>query len=167
MNTASAIAEPKGRSPSGSDLSGKYLTFCLDEEEYGLEILKVREIIGLMTITAIPRTPIYVKGVINLRGKIIPVVDLRLKFGMVEIPATDETCIIVVQVGQVEVGLIVDRVSEVRDILAGEIENAPSFGEGVNTEFLLGIGKSGDKVTLLLDIDRVVGNSELEEMEAM
>jgi purine-binding chemotaxis protein CheW len=164
MESVTATAELSDVSPPGKSLSGKYLTFCLDREEYGLEILKVREIIGLMSITAVPRTPMHVKGVINLRGKVIPVIDLRLKFSMAEIPSTDETCIIVVQVGQVEVGLIVDRVSEVRDIVAEDIEDAPSFGVEVDTRFLLGMGKSGDKVTLLLDIDRVVGQGDWEHM---
>jgi purine-binding chemotaxis protein CheW len=162
MSVASKTAESSQATSSPKSVAGKYLTFCLEEEEYGLEILKVREIIGLMAITAVPRTPMYVKGVINLRGKVIPVIDFRLKFGLSEVPATDETCIIVVQVGQVEVGLIVDRVSEVRDIVADEIEDAPSFGVGVDTQFLLGMGKSAEKVTMLLDIDRVVISSELE-----
>ncbi|MFW6114632.1 MAG: chemotaxis protein CheW [bacterium] len=116
--------------------AGKYLTFVLAEEEYGLEILKVREIIGLMGITAVPRTPEHVKGVINLRGKVIPVIDLRLKFGMQEIEHTTETCIIVVSVNESEIGVLVDRVSEVLDIEAGQIEEAPSFGSEVNTEFV-------------------------------
>ena len=111
-----------------SERAGKYLTFVLAEEEYGLEILKVREIIGAMDITSVPRTPDYVKGVINLRGKVIPVVDLRLKFDMAEIERTEETCIIVVNVGDVEMGIIVDKVSEVLDIAEEEIEDPPAFG---------------------------------------
>lgn len=139
---------------------GKYLTFVLAEEEYGLEILKVREIIGLMDITAVPRTPEHVKGVINLRGKVIPVIDLRLKFGMQEIEHTAETCIIVVSVNEAEIGVLVDKVSEVLDIESDKIEDAPSFGSEVDTEFIMGMGMADEKVTILLDIDRVLANED-------
>ncbi len=141
--------------------AGKYLTFELAGEEYGLEILKVREIIGMMDITSVPRTPEFVKGVINLRGKVIPVVDLRLKFGMQQAEQTAETCIIVAYVGQMEMGILVDKVSEVLDISGEDIEDAPSFGVDVNTEFILGIGKSGGHVTILLDIARVLTNEDV------
>jgi purine-binding chemotaxis protein CheW len=140
--------------------AGKYLTFVLAEEEYGLEILKVREIIGMMDITAVPRTPDFVKGVINLRGKVIPVVDLRLKFGMSEVERTEETCVIVVNVGDVEMGIIVDKVSEVLDIVAEDIEDSPAFGADVDTNFILGMGKSNDRVTILLDIDKVLSGMD-------
>jgi len=135
---------------------GKYLTFVLAEETYGLEILKVREIIGMMAITAVPRTPDFVKGVINLRGKVIPVVDLRLKFGLPEQAHTEETCIIVVDVCGVEMSILVDRVSEVLSIASEEIEDTPSFGVNVDTEFIRGMGKASGKVTILLDISRVL-----------
>ena len=141
--------------------AGKYLTFVLAGEEYGLEILKVREIIGMMDITAVPRTPEFVKGVINLRGKVIPVVDLRLKFGMQQADQTAETCIIVVYVGDMEMGILVDKVSEVLDISGEDIEEAPSFGVNVDTEFILGIGKAGGKVTILLDIGRVLTKEDV------
>ena len=144
--------------------AGKYLTFSLGGEEYGLEILKVREIIGMMDITAVPRTPNFVKGVINLRGKVIPVVDLRLKFGMPAVEHTAQTCIIVVRVGEVEMGIVVDQVSEVMNIVAEEIEDTPSFGVDVNTEFILGMGKANGKVTILLDISKVLAGSELAEV---
>ncbi len=140
---------------------GKYLTFGLAEEEYGLEILKVREINGLMDITAVPRTPDFVKGVINLRGKVIPVVDLRLKFAMTEADHTDATCVIVVDVDGLEIGIVVDRVSEVLDIAEGDIEDPPSLGANVDTGFILGMGKVGDRVTILLDITRVLATTEL------
>jgi len=140
---------------------GKYLTFGLAEETYGLEILKVREIMGSMDITAVPRTPDFVKGVINLRGKVIPVVDLRLKFGMDEAKHTENTCIIVVQVGAVEMGILVDQVSEVLNILGNEIEDTPSFGVSVNTDFILGMGKSKGEVTILLDIAKVLAEHEV------
>ncbi len=135
---------------------GKYLTFVLGHEEYGLEILQVREIIGLMDITAVPKVPEYVKGVINLRGKIIPVIDLRLKFGMEKINYTNETCIIVLNVADMLMGIVVDRVSEVLDISQDRIEPTPKFGTSVHTDFITGIGKVGDKVKILLNIERVL-----------
>ena len=140
---------------------GKYLTFALANEEYGLEILKVREIIGYVDVTAVPQTPYYVRGVINLRGQVIPVVDLRAKFGMDTTNVTDETCIIVVETTaagrKFSTGVIVDRVQEVLDIAARNIEDAPQFGASVNTDFILGMGKVGESVKILLDIDRVLG----------
>ena len=143
-----------------SEDASKYLTFKLAEEEYGVEILKVRELIGLMNITAVPRMPVYMKGVINLRGKVIPVVDLRLKFGLDEIEYTEQTCIIVVDVGQ-EIGIIIDAVSEVLDIAGDNIEPAPAMGASVDTSFILGMGKVGDAVKILLDIDKVLTTDEL------
>ena len=145
--------------------TGKYLTFALGQEEYGLEILKVREIIGYMDITSVPQTPSYVKGVINLRGQVIPVVNLRLKFGMESIERTEETCIIVVEFSQkdqqISTGIIVDRVSEVLDISAQDIQESPEFGSKVDTEFILGMGKIGDTVKILLDIDKVLNSALL------
>lgn len=136
--------------------AGKYLTFVLADESYGLEILKVREIIGLMPITDVPRTPDHVRGVINLRGKVISVVDLRGKFGMPTTAETDETCIIVVDVRGLEMGVLVDRVSEVLDIKDDQIEPTPAMGHDINTDFILGMGKTDQKVTILLDIDRIL-----------
>ncbi|MCK4625136.1 MAG: purine-binding chemotaxis protein CheW [Phycisphaerae bacterium] len=147
--------------------AGKYLTFVLAGEEYGLEILRVREIIGYMDITAVPQTPDYVKGVINLRGQVIPVVDLRTKFGMETAEQTEETCIIVVEISQgdhsISTGIVVDRVSEVLDIASGDIEDPPDFGSRVDTDFILGMGKIGDSVKILLDIDKVLAGDELGE----
>lgn len=149
---------------------GKYLTFALGKEEYGLEILKVREIIGYMEITAVPRTPSCVKGVINLRGQVISVIDLRTKFGMPAAERTDETCIIVVEIRSGErklnVGIVVDRVSEVLDIASEQIEAPPSFGSELDTNFILGMGKIGEAVKILLDIDRVLGASEISHLES-
>lgn len=152
---------------AGADLGGKYLTFGLGGEEYGLEILKVREIIGTMDITAVPRTPDFVMGVINLRGNVIPVVDLRLKFGMPHADQTEETCIIVVDVLGMEMGILVDRVSEVLDIVDEEIQPAPSFGVAVDTKFILGIGKANDRVTILLDISEVLTSGEADSLADM
>jgi purine-binding chemotaxis protein CheW len=146
--------------------AGKYLTFFLAKEEYGLEILKVHEIIGVLPITRVPRTPPFVRGVINLRGKVIPIVDLRSKFGMDAAPEAAETCIIVVQVHGAQTGVVVDRVSEVADIAEGEIENSPSFGADVATDYLLGIAKSSGRVRLLLSIDRILSTAEVVELRA-
>lgn len=146
--------------------AGKYLTFFLADEEYGLEILKVSEIIGMQPVTRVPRMPDFVRGVINLRGKVIPITDLRSKFGM-EPEANGDSCIIVVQMKGVQTGIVVDRVSEVVAIAEGEVEDAPTFGAGIRTEFLLGIGKTGGRVRLLLDIDRILATSELAALEAV
>jgi purine-binding chemotaxis protein CheW len=148
-----------------SHLAGKYLTFVLGDEIYGIEILKVQEIIGMMNVTHVPKTPEFIRGVVNLRGKVIPVVDLRLKFGMAVKENTDRTCIIVVQVahsnGHVIMGTIVDEVSEVLGVAAEQIEPAPSFGTAVNTDFILGMGKVAQKVVMLLDVDKVLTTGEM------
>jgi purine-binding chemotaxis protein CheW len=151
---------------SAGGVGGKYLTFVLADEEYGLEILKVQEIIGMMPITPVPRTPGYLRGVVNLRGKVIPVVDLRLKFGMDFKDQTDETCIIVVQTNKVQTGIVVDSVSEVLDIPDQAIEDAPSFGASVDSDFILGIGKAEGKVKLLLDIDKVLTTDDAASINA-
>jgi len=148
-------------------VGGKFLTFFLAGEEYGLEILKVHEIIGLLPITRVPRTPAYIRGVINLRGKVIPIVDLRAKFGMPHEGDARESCIIVVQVQGVQIGIVVDKVSEVVSVADADIEPPPSFGADVPTDFLLGLGKSSGRVRLLLDIDRVLSTSEISEVDAV
>jgi purine-binding chemotaxis protein CheW len=147
---------------------GKYLTFSLAAEEYGISILKVKEIIGMMAITMIPQTPEYVKGVINLRGKVIPVVDLRLKFGMYEMEYTDRTCIIVVEArtnsGKVLIGIVVDAVSEVLNVRDSDIEDTPTFGTSMKTDYILGMAKAGNGVKILLDIDTVISTQEMAIM---
>lgn len=140
---------------------GKFLTFVLNDEVYGIEILKVREIIGLMDITSVPQTPDYMKGVINLRGKVIPVIDLRLKFSMPEGEHTQETCTIVVEVDNTSIGIIVDHVSEVMEIKGDEIEDAPQFGQGINTSFIMGLGKTNETIVILLDIAKVLSAEEI------
>ncbi|MBI4800865.1 MAG: purine-binding chemotaxis protein CheW [Desulfarculus sp.] len=151
-------------------ISSKYLTFDLAEEEYGLEILRVREIIGMMEITPVPRTPDYVLGVINLRGKVIPVIDLRLKFGLPYKDPDDRTCVIVVEVmsegSTVQMGIVVDRVNEVVDVKGSEVEPTPNFGVSLDTTFILGMAKVGTKVKILLDIDRVLTSSEVAALSA-
>ncbi len=161
---SSTIAAPERRLDARA---GKYLTFFLDEEEYGLEILKVQEIIGMLPVTRVPRTASYVRGVINLRGRVIPIVDLRVKFGMPEWAGDDTTCMIVVQVQGIQLGIVVDRVSEVLAILEEEIDDAPAFGASVNTEFLLGIAKSAGKIKLLLDIDRVLSTDDVIDIRTV
>jgi purine-binding chemotaxis protein CheW len=147
---------------------GKYLTFCLTGEEYGIGILKVKEIIGMMAITSIPQAPGYVKGVINLRGKVIPVIDLRLKFGMESAGYTERTCIIVVDIRgdnqKIQMGIVVDSVSEVLNIKPGEIEDTPTFGAGMDTDYILGMAKMEGGVKILLDIDRVLSNRDFQDI---
>lgn len=149
---------------------GKYLTFTLDKEEYGIGILKIKEIIGMMPITSVPQTPDFVKGVINLRGQVIPVIDLRLRFGMKEIGYTERTCIIVVEIkqesGKIIIGIVVDSVSEVLNIKGEEIEPTPTFGTRLNTEYILGMAKISGGVKILLDIDRVLTSDEVDALEA-
>lgn len=150
---------------ANTDFGAKYLTFLLADEDYGLEILKVREIIGIMDITRVPQTPDFVRGVINLRGKVIPVIDLRSKFGLEVAQYNDQTCIIVVDIG-VLMGVIVDTVQEVHNIPTAEIEEPPQLGASVDTSFLLGMGKANGSVKILLDIDRVLTSEQLVQLEA-
>jgi purine-binding chemotaxis protein CheW len=149
--------------------TGKYLTFTLAEEEYGIGILKVKEIIGMMPITTIPRAPDFVKGVINLRGKVIPIIDLRLKFDMDAIPYSDRTCIIVVEIDSekstVLIGIVVDAVSEVLNIREDEIEDTPEFGTRLNTEYILGMAKIQKGVKILLNIDQVLSSEEISTLK--
>ncbi len=149
--------------------TGKYLTFTLVQEEYGIGILKVKEIIGMMPITSVPRTPEFVKGVINLRGKVIPVIDLRLKFNMEAIDYTERTCIIVVEIdaGQntVLIGIVVDSVSEVLNIKEQDIEDTPAFGTKMDTAYILGMAKMEGGVKILLDINRILSQKELTQLE--
>ena len=156
-------------STSSEQLAGKYMTFKLAAEEYGLEILKVREIIGLMDITRVPRGPDFIRGVINLRGKVIPVVDLRLQFGMSPAEPSDQTVIIVVQVEvagrPLTMGLLVDQVLEVLSIEAANIEETPSFGSATaDDSFILGVGKHDRRVVFLLDIGKVLGAGDAAEV---
>ncbi len=148
-------------------MEGKYLTFELAGEEYGVEILKVKEIIGIMNITSVPQTPEFVKGVINLRGKVIPVIDLRLKFGMNTKEYDERTCIIVVDINNMVTGIVVDSVSEVLNIKEEEIEETPSFGVKLYTEYILGMAKIKEQVKVLLDIDKVLTSSDVSLLNAM
>ena len=151
------------------DREGKYLTFSMADEEYGIGILKIKEIIGMMPITSVPQTPEFVKGVINLRGKVIPVMDLRLRFEMEAIDYTERTCIIVVEIelsGRiVHIGIVVDAVSEVLNIKGEAIEDTPTFGTKLNTDYILGMAKMEGGVKILLDIDRVLSSEEIATLE--
>jgi purine-binding chemotaxis protein CheW len=156
---------------AGQSKAGKYLTFTLHDESYGIDVLKVREIIRQTTITVVPQMPAYVRGVINLRGKIIPVMDLRLRFGFADAASTDHTCIIVVQVKlpdgkSTQMGLVVDGVEEVANIAAADIEETPNFGGQIATDYIVGMAKIKGAVKTLLDIDGVVGADALKTISA-
>ena len=163
MNNATAVKE--NQSVKVDSRAGKYLTFFLASEEYGVEILKVQEIIGRMPITPVPLTSKYIRGVINLRGKIHPIMDLKIKFGMDETEITDETCIIVIKTSTLMMGVLVDKVSEVVNVASGDIEDTPSFGADVNPEYLLGVGKTGGRISLLLDIEKVINVADIINMK--
>jgi purine-binding chemotaxis protein CheW len=159
------ITNPEKTSPGAtSALGGKYLTFALGKEEYGLPILRVREIIGYIDVTAVPRTPAHLKGVINLRGQVISVVDLRSKFEMQAVPTTEQTCIVVVEIQQEGrkffCGIVVDRVSEVLNISGNCIDLPPEMGASVQTDFIIGIARIGPSVKILLNLDKVLAADE-------
>ena len=168
----STVAENRAAAaPSSDHRSGKYLAFHLGNEEFGIQVMRVREIMGVQDITAVPHTPHHTKGVINLRGKVIPVIDLRLKFGLEEVPYTQRTCIIVVQVkadqaGSMLMGIVVDGVSEVLNLTGSDVEDTPDFGNGVETRGLLGMAKIKGKVKILLDIDHVLTTHDLSSLTA-
>ena len=149
-------------SQSKDTRAGKYLTFELADEAYGIEIIRVREIIGMMSITKVPRMPEWVEGVINLRGKVIPVIDLRLKFEMEPTEQTSETCIIVVEVDGNQIGIKVDKVSEVLDIAVADIADSPRVDSTVDNAFIKGMGKAKDRVIILMDIGHVLRGEDLD-----
>ncbi len=154
-----------GAEHSKTSKAGKYLTFALADEEYGIGVMKVKEIIGLMPVTRVPRTPDYVLGVINLRGKVIPVIDLRLRFAMETVDFTDRTCVIVVEIdgpsGPAMIGVVVDSVSDVLNIKEEDIEGELSFGASLDTEYIFGVAKMEKGVKILIDIDKVLTSDEL------
>jgi purine-binding chemotaxis protein CheW len=167
----SLVATPPAIPLDGYKRAGKYLIFHLGTEEFGTEVLKVREIMGLQDITSIPQVPAHVKGVINLRGKVIPVIDLRIKFGMEPQEYTPRTCIVVVRTHQGDedlmIGIIVDGVVEVLNLMASDIEDTPDFGPGVVTPYLTGMAKIKGKVKILLDIDHVLSSNDLEGLTSL
>ena len=163
MTQAALAVDQESQAPQRRE--GKYLTFTLANEDYGLEILKVREIIRILDITAIPQTPPFIKGVINLRGRVVPLIDLRLKFGLPPLDYGERTCIIVVEVssevGSVQVGVVVDSVSEVLNLSGLDIEAAPTLGSRLDTSYILGIAKARGTIKILLNIDLVLRPEEL------
>ena len=172
MNDLAPAASGAPAPPNASSLlAGKYMTFQLAGEDYGLEILKVREIIGLLQITPIPRAPDFIRGVINLRGRVIPVVDLRVKFGLPATDATEQTVVIVLQVEvdgrTLTMGVLVDRVLEVLNIDATAIEPPPDLGRvSANADFILGVGKTAHRVVFLLDIARALTGADASQLSA-
>jgi purine-binding chemotaxis protein CheW len=165
------LEETRARPAPSAALAGKYMTFRLAGEDYGVEILAVREIIGLLEITRVPRAPAFIRGVINLRGKVIPVLDLRLQFGLSPAEATDQAVIIVVQcqVGgrQLTMGVLVDQVLEVLAIEASQVEPPPDLGAAaIDGDFILGVGKAGDRVVFLLDIARALSGADAAALRA-
>jgi purine-binding chemotaxis protein CheW len=164
----STPANPASAAAKNTALAGKYLTVVLENEAYGIAVLKVREIIRMQKITPVPQMPAFVKGVINLRGRVIPVVDLRVKFGL-KAEFAERTCIVVVQVKLpseqiVQMGLIVDSVEEVVTLTSDEIEPTPDFGTRIDTTYLLGMAKVKGQVKTLLDIDRVVAPETVQAL---
>jgi purine-binding chemotaxis protein CheW len=166
VNSANELTSLNNLNKSASESEGKYLTFILAGKEYGIGILKVKEIIGMIPITMIPQTPEYMKGVINLRGKVIPVVDLRLKFEMAAMDYSERTCVIVVEIGtnadRLLTGIVVDSVSEVLNIKAVDIEKTSNWGNRMDTNYILGMAKAAGGIKILLDIERVLHAEELE-----
>ncbi len=152
-------------------VEGRYLTFRLGKEEYGIEILKVREIVAMMQITSVPLTALHIRGVVNLRGKIIPVVDMRKKFGLPDAAATRDTCIITAMVegkeGEVLTGLLVDGVSEVTQVAASEVEPVPALGEDMRLDFVMGLSKTKGRVIVLLDMDKVMKGQEFQQLQGI
>lgn len=148
-----------------TEQTNQYLTFQLDDEVFALEISKVREVLDFSDVTKVPQTPEFMRGVINLRGSVVPVVDMRLKFGMTEAEATVNTCIIIVEVIMDDeasvLGALVDSVQEVLDIEPDQIEPPPRIGSKLNTEFIRGMGKHNEQFVIILDIDRVFSSDEL------
>jgi len=167
MEESTALMDRAGNAKE--EREGKYLTFSLSDEEYGIGILKIKEIIGMMKVTTVPQTPEFVKGVINLRGKVIPVIDLRIRFGMESMDYTERTCIIVVEIdgtsGTVQIGIVVDSVSEVLNIKADEIEDTPTFGTKLKTDYILGMAKMEGGVKILLDIDLALSTEDIAALD--
>lgn len=166
------VAKHEQSQSAGSDpRAGKYLIFHLSGEEFAIPVLEVREIIGIQNITSVPQTPAYVRGVINLRGKVIPVIDLRMKFSLPQMEYTARTCIIVVNVrgaeGPIVMAIVVDGVAEVVNIAGQNIEDTPAFGDGTATSYLLGVAKVEGKVKILLDIHRVLSSQEMQGMSSL
>jgi purine-binding chemotaxis protein CheW len=171
LMTSSAARSAGAAGTKTEDRAGKYLTFHLGGEEFGIRVTQVREIIGVQDITSVPQTPDYVEGVINLRGKVTPIICLRKKFGMAQVEHTQRTCIIVVQIkgeaGPLTLGVLVDGVSEVAALAAADIENRPDFGTSVDLSYILGMAKTKGRVRILLDIDAALNSHDLQGLEGL
>jgi len=169
MSEQNSLLESGANLEGGSGLAGKYLTFNLENTQFGIEILKVVEILKMMEITSVPMWPEFAKGTINLRGDVIPVVDLRQKFGLSATEETDETCTIVVELENDQIGIIVEGVNEVREISADNISAPPSIGGTVDSEFILGMGKAEGETIILLKLEKILidlGLGTLQEPDA-
>ncbi|HYP08367.1 MAG TPA: chemotaxis protein CheW [Bryobacteraceae bacterium] len=170
MNVTTKAAPSTRKTTSTDTRAGKYLSFHLASEEYAIQVIKVREIVKLQHITTVPETPPELKGVINLRGKVIPVIDLRLRFALPTKEYDQLTCIVVVELsrsGCGPMGLIVDNVNEVMMLQESDIQDTPNFGIGVETPYLLGMAKMEDGVKILLDIDEVLATADLSALTAL
>ncbi len=172
MSQSAEKTETKSSSKLSAALAGKYLTFCLGQEYYGIGVLKIREIIRMLDVTPVPQMPEYIRGVVNLRGKIIPVVDLRMRFQLSKAETNERTCIVVVQVelpsgDKSQMGMVVDAVEEVVNIALEDMEETPNFGSKLQSDYILGMAKVKGKVKTLLDIDRVVSADAMTEIAAV
>lgn len=165
LETAQAEVTASNQQNATLDLKNRYLTFFLDEEQYGIHISNIKEIIALIKTTKIPKMPDYMKGVMNLRGNIIPVIDMRLKFDLAEKEPEMHTAIVIIQVKEINIGFIVDRVEEVLPISAEQISEPPKFGTKINTNFIKGMGQVNNNVIMLLDLDSLLSEKDMESMD--
>lgn len=163
---SSSTNPDKGSSPVLARSAGKYLTLFLGEEEYGLDVTKVQEIIRMLPITRVPRAPSFIRGVVNLRGRIVPVLELRARLGMDPVEEARETCIVVVRSGDLTMGIIVDQVRDVLDIQAAEMHDVPDFGVSLDTAYLSGVARRAQRVVLLLEVDRVLTRDESDVLSS-
>ncbi len=166
MNEEQQLNQPE-RNVMGAEIEDReqFVSFMIEDEYYGVEILKVQEIVGMTKITSVPNMASYVRGVINLRGKVVPVVDMRLKFNMDEREYDAVTVILIVEVKGREVGMIVDSVSDVVEIPKQQIQETPHFNATIDTNYIHGIGNLNDMLVILLDVDRILSTDELERMD--
>jgi purine-binding chemotaxis protein CheW len=164
MDSVEKNAQPRNNLAGEDGQAGKFLTFRLDDTEFGIEILKVVEILKMMEITSVPMWPSFAKGTINLRGKVIPVVDLRMKFGLSQTELTEHTCTIVLELGGTQIGVIVEAVNEVREIPEEAIEESPNIGGTVNSDFILGMGKAEEHTIILLSLEKILLSEDVSQL---
>ena len=166
MNQAAAYEAAAPAAATGAHVGNEYLTFTLGHEEYGIEILKVQEIRSYEQVTTIANAPEFIKGVVNLRGTIVPIVDMRIKFNLGEVDYTEFTVVIILNVANRVVGMVVDGVSDVTTLKADEIKPAPEFGASLDTQYLLGLGTAGERMIILVDIEKLMTSRDMELVEA-